>query len=115
MPAGDIPDPEVKKLYRCLVGREMAAVLGYLPQLEVNRLDSVSRVDHLPDGGVEREERDEIVPGAFPRCDHSGAFLPEITAQVLKGGFSGSLVEGGVDGPHCGGGLLALLPRHVLH
>jgi hypothetical protein len=33
---GDIPDPEVKKLYRRLVGGEMAAVLGYLPQLEVN-------------------------------------------------------------------------------
>jgi hypothetical protein len=36
MAPGDIPDPEVKKLYRCLVGGEMAAVLGYLPQLEVN-------------------------------------------------------------------------------
>jgi hypothetical protein len=36
MPAGDIPDPEVEQLYCCLVAGEMAAVLGYLPQLEVN-------------------------------------------------------------------------------
>ena len=115
MPAGDIPDPEVKQLYCGLVAGEMAAVLGYLPQLEVNRLDSVSRVDYLPDGGVEFKERDEAVPGPFPGGDHSGAFLPEIAAQVLQGGFRGGLVEGGVDGPHRGGGLLALFPRHVLH
>src|SRR5579863_1126941 len=110
MPAGDVPDPEIKQLYCRLVGGEMAAVLGYLPQLEVNRLDSVGRVDHLPDGGVEREERDEGVPCAFPGGDHPGAFLPEIAAQVLQGGLRGGLVEGGVDGPQRGGGLLALLP-----
>ena len=36
MTAGDIPDPEVKQLDRGVVAGEMAAVLDYLPQLEVN-------------------------------------------------------------------------------
>jgi hypothetical protein len=36
MPAGDIPDPEVKQLDRGIVSGEMAAVLDDLPELEVN-------------------------------------------------------------------------------
>ena len=36
MTAGDIPDPEVKQLDCGVVAWEMAAVLDYLPQLEVN-------------------------------------------------------------------------------
>src|SRR6201999_3945361 len=70
MPAGDIPDSEVKQLDRRVVVREVTAVLRDLPQLEVHRLDGISSVDHLSYGGVEPEKRHELVPGPFPGRDH---------------------------------------------
>jgi hypothetical protein len=48
MPPGDIPDPEVKQLDSSVIGGEMAAVLGYLPQLEVDRLDRYLELSRQP-------------------------------------------------------------------
>src|SRR6202034_2634389 len=115
MPPGDIPYPKVEQLDCGIVAGEMAAVLDDLPQLEVNRLDRVCRVDYLPDGGVELEERDELVPGPVPRGDQAGAFLPEVAAQLFQRPLRCGLVHGGVNWPHRGGGLLAVFPGHVFH
>src|SRR5580692_7780381 len=100
MTARDIADAEVEELDRGIIVGEMAAVLDYLPQLEINGLDRIRRVDYLPDGGVVLQERDELVPGPFPCGDQAGAFLPPVAAQILQGGFRGRLVDRGVDGPH---------------
>ena len=88
MPSGDIPDAEVEQLDRGVVAGEMAAVLDDLPQLEVNRLDGVSRVDDLPDGGVEFKERDELVPGPVPCGDQAGAFLPKSRRRFSSAVFA---------------------------
>src|SRR6185437_16887566 len=87
VPSGDIPDPEVKKLDGSVVVGEVTAVLCDLPQLEVHRLDGVSGIDYLSYGGVEPEERDELVPGPFPGGAHPRGLLPELAAHVLQGGF----------------------------
>src|SRR5262249_53781610 len=106
---------EVEQLDRGAVVGEVAAVFDDLAELEVDGLDGVGGVDHFADGGVEFQERDELVPGALPGGDHPGGLLCEFAAQVVEGGFGGGLVDGGVDGPHEGGGAFAVLPGHVFH
>ena len=90
VPSGDIPDPEVEQLDGGVIGGEMTAVLDYLPQLEVYRLDGICRVDDLPDGGVEFEERDELAPGPVPRGDHPGLFFPKSRRRFSSAAFAAS-------------------------
>src|SRR5215469_2427333 len=113
MTAGDIPDPEVKQLDRGVVVREVTAVLRDLPQLEVHRLDSISGIDYLSYGGVELEERDELVPRPFPGRDHPRGLLPELAAHVLQGGLRGQLAHRRVNRAHERSGPLPVLPGNV--
>ena len=58
----DVADRQPKQLDDRVIVREVAAVLGHLPQLVVERLDRVGRIDHAPQFGREREEGREPLP-----------------------------------------------------
>jgi hypothetical protein len=76
-----------------VVGREVAAGLGDLAELVVQRLDGVGGVEQPADGGAEGEERGEGVPGVLP--DPDGLRVLPAPVGRVEGGQG---VEGGLGG-----------------
>src|SRR3546814_1740618 len=62
----DVPGGEAEQLERRGIGREVAAGLGDLAELEVDRLDEVRGVDDLADLGREPQKRGELLPRRPP-------------------------------------------------
>jgi hypothetical protein len=91
-PARDISCAEIEQLDRGVVAREVTAGFGKLPQLEVDRFDRVGRVDDLPDGGIEGQERDELVPGPFPGGDQPRVFFPKSRRIFSSAAFAAACV-----------------------
>ena len=59
-------DGEAEQLQGGLVVGEAAARLDDLAQASAPRLDGAGGVDHLANGGGEREERRDLLPGPAP-------------------------------------------------
>ena len=73
----DVADRQPEQLDHGVVVGEVAAVLGDLAQLVVQRLDRVGGVDDSAQLGRERQERDEPVPGVGEdRAPCAGIFCP---------------------------------------
>ena len=72
----DVDDGQPQQLDDGVVAREVAAGLGDLAELVVQRLDRVGRIEQLADRRAERQERDEGVPGLFQTRAACGYFWP---------------------------------------
>ena len=94
----------------------MAAVLGNLAQLVVQRLDTVGGVDDTPEHRREVQEGSEPLPGPLPGRHRLGVLDPQIGLREVGQGLpSGLLARGGVDGFDSGGDLLAVPVGHEPH
>jgi len=70
----DVDDRQPQQLDDGVVGGEVAAGLGDLAQLVVQRLDAVGGVQQLAHARAERQERGEALPGVFPDPGGLGVF-----------------------------------------
>ena len=66
---GDIAQRQPDQFRGGLVGREMAARFDDLAHPRVDALERIGRVDHAPNLGRKREERNHLGPGAAPGRD----------------------------------------------
>ena len=105
----DVADRQPQQFDRRLVGGEVAAVLGDLAQLVVQRLDRVGGVDDPAQGRGEGQEGDEPLPGPLPRRRRLRVLAARVgLAEGVQGPSGGLLVGGGVDRAQGGGDPLAV-------
>ena len=109
-----VGDGEVDELSGGLLVGEVSFGLDRFPQLPVQGLNRIRRVDHATDFGGKGEKRDHVLPCVQPRLgDHRKPLSPFlIEALELLG--SGVGVDRVVDRLEVPGDLLALAARHVL-
>ena len=95
-----VADRQPQQLDHRLIGGEVAAVLGDLAQLVVQRLDAVGGVDDTPEHRREVQEGSESLPGPLPGRHRLGVLDSHVglgeVGQSLPGGL---LVRGGADRP----------------
>ena len=105
-----------RQLDHRLITGEVAAVLGDLAQLVVQRLNTVGRVYDAPEHRREVQEGSEPLPGPLPGRHRLGVLDPQIGLREVGQGLpSGLLARGGVDGFESGGDLLAVPVGHEPH
>ena len=98
----DVADRQPQQFDRRLVGGEVAAVLGDLAQLVVQRLDRVGGVDDPAQGRGEGQEGDEPLPGPLPRRRRLGVLAARVGLAEGAWGPSGGLLVGGGAGSGAG-------------
>ena len=105
----DVADRQPQQFDRRLVGGEVAAVLGDLAQLVVQRLDRVGGVDDPAQGRGEGQEGGVPLPGPLPRRRRLRVLAARVgLAEGVQGPSGGLLVGGGVDRAQGGGDPLAV-------
>lgn len=112
---GDVPQSEVDQFHRGVTVGKVSPVLGDFTELEVDGLDRVGRVHDLAQLGGIVQEGDELVPGVAPHLDRARVSGTELLVEIVQGDLGGFEGGGGVNRPHPGGDLLAVLVRHESH
>jgi len=108
----DVDDGEPEQLDDGVVGREVAAGLGDLAELVVQRLDAVGGVEQPADARGEGEERGELLPGVLPDPAGLRVLPPPGRGGEGREGVEGGLGRGrGVDLPQLPGDLGGVAAR----